>query len=211
MNSLQLNLTKPGDATQKLSLNLSKGASFKARLSWDGATDLDLHALVAVNTGNGAKVSSFGDILSTYNVQRTISGQSQGTLPLAADKTFSIYGGALTHSPDAIDGHAQGDDEFVIIYPDRLTPPANGVLEIPLVATIHPQTPGRNFSQVQNAHLIIEDEHGKVLLDVSLSKDFAEFVGVQVGSVVIEAGQSSYANIGVGFKTDFNDVLGFFS
>lgn len=211
MPNLQLNLTKPGDIAPKLALNLSKGGLFKVRLSWDGDTDLDLHALVAVNSGHGAKVSSFDDILSSYNVKRVVRGQEAGTLPLAADKTFSIYGGALTHSPDATDGNKQGDDEYVTIYPDRLTPPAAGVLEIPLVAMIHPKKEGRKFAHVQNARVSIEDEHGKVLLDVSLSSQFADFIGVQMGSIMIETSGASFVGVGIGFNSDFNEVLGHFS
>ncbi len=211
MPALKLNLTKPGDVAPKLALNLSKGGMFKVRLAWDGDTDLDLHALVAVNAGHGAKVSSFDDILSPYNVKRVIRGQETGSLPLAADKSFSIYGGALTHSPDATDGNKQGDDEYVTILPDRLSPPSVGVLEIPLVAMIHPQKAGRKFAHVQNARVAIEDENGRVLLDVSLSSQFGEFVGVQMGSIMIEPSGSSFVAIGVGFNSDFNEVLGHFS
>jgi tellurium resistance protein TerD len=211
MSKLQLNLSKPGDVTQKLALNLDKGARFKVRLSWDGTTDLDLHALVAVNTGAGAKVSSLDDILSTYNVQRTISGQQTGSLPLAADKTFSVHGGALTHSPDATDGNKAGDDEYVIIQPDRLTPPPGGAIEIPLVALIHQQSNGRTFRDVQNARVIIEDARGNEVLNVSLSAQFSEFIGVQMGSIMVESTGSSFAAIGVGFNGDFNSVLGHFS
>jgi tellurium resistance protein TerD len=211
MSKLQLNLSKPGDVTQKLALNLDKGERFKVRLSWDGGTDLDLHALVAVNTGAGAKVSSFEDILSPYNVLRTIRGQQTGTLPLAADKTFSVHGGALVHSPDATDGNLEGDDEYVTIQPDRLTPPAGGAIEIPLVAMIHPQTTGRTFRDVKNARVIIENNRGVELLNVSLSDQFGEFIGVQMGAIMVEASGSSFAAIGVGFNEDFNQVLGHFS
>lgn len=211
MPSLQLNLTKPGDVAPKLALNLNKGERFKVRLAWDGGADLDLHALVAVNTGAGAKVSSLDDILSTYNVQRNIRGAAQGHLPLAADKTFSVHNGALMHSPDATDGTASGDDEFVTIQPDRLVPPAAGVIEIPLVAMIHPQSAGRKFAQVQNAHVIIENAAGQVLLDVSLSAQFGEFVGVQMGSILVESSGATFHAVGTGFNSDFNEVLGYFS
>lgn len=211
MPALQLPLTKPGDVTTKLALNLNKGGMFKVRLAWDGDTDLDLHALVAVNSGAGAKVSTFEDVLSAYNVKRVIRGQEVGTLPLAADKSFSIYGGALVHSPDATDGVREGDDEFVNIYPDRLPKPAVGVLEIPLVAMIHPQKVGSKFAHVQNARVIIEDETGKSLLDVSLSNQFGEFIGVQMGSIMIEPSGASFVAIGVGFNSDFNEVLSHFS
>lgn len=211
MPSLQLNLTKPGDTAPKLTLNLNKGERFKVRLTWDGDTDLDLHALVAVNTGAGAKVSAFDDILSPYNVQRVIRGQATGTLPLAADKTFSVHGGAVVHSPDATDGFKEGDDEWVSIQPDRLTPPAAGAIEIPLVAMIHPQSAGRTFRDVKNARVVIENAAGQELLNASLSSQFGEFMGVQMGSIMIDAAGASFVGIGVGFNTDFNQVLAHFS
>lgn len=211
MSALQLNLTKPGDVAVKLALNLDKGERFKVRLSWDGATDLDLHALVAINMGAGAKVSSFDDILSPYNVKRTIRGQVQGTLDKAPDGTFKIYGGALVHSADATDGGIDGDDEWVTIQPDRLNPPAGGAIEIPLVAMIHPQNTGNKFRNVKNARVIVENGQGVELLNVVLSDQFGDFVGVQMGSIMVEASGSSFAAIGVGFNSDFNEVLGHFS
>ena len=211
MASLQLNLTKPGEDAPKLSLSLDKGEMFKVRLSWDGDTDLDLHAMSAVNTGNGAKVSSFGDILSTYNVKRTIRGQEVGTLVKSADGTFQIHNGAMVHSSDATDGSQAGDDEWVIVHPDRLSPPASGAIEIPLVAMIHPQSVGNTFSKVKNARVVVENSQGQELLNVSLSDQFGEFIGVQMGSVMIEASGSSFVAVGVGFNSDFNQVLGHFS
>ncbi|CAB3754053.1 TerD family protein [Paraburkholderia humisilvae] len=212
MSSLVLNLTKPGDEAPKLALNLSKGDLFKVRLSWDGDTDLDLHAFVATNTGGGAKVSSLDDILSTYNVVRTVSGQQVGTIAQAADRTFSIRGGALVHSPDARDGNADGDDEYIVIQPDRLAPPAAGQLEIPLIAMIHPQSSGKTFKSVANPRVIVEDGNGRPLLNVSLSTEFGQFVGVHMGSIVIENdGASSFEGIAAGFNVDFNGVLEHFS
>jgi tellurium resistance protein TerD len=46
---------------------------------------------------------------------------------------------------------------------------------------------------------------------VSLSDQFGEFVGVQMGSIMVEASGSSFAAIGAGFNEDFNQVLGHFS
>src|SRR5574343_961871 len=124
MASLVLSLTKEGDAPKKLSLNLRKEDRFTIRLSWEGANDLDLHALVCVNTGNGAKASSLDDILSTYNVARRIDGQMVGTLPIAADGTFSVHGGALVHSADADNGDKLDIAEWIPVTPGKLTPPA---------------------------------------------------------------------------------------
>jgi tellurium resistance protein TerD len=211
MAALVLNLTKPEDVVEKLVLNLDKGERFRVRLSWDGDVDLDLHAFVAINVGQGAKVSSFADILSTYNVKRVIRGQAAGTLEKKADGTFEIYAGALVHSPDALDGSASGDDEWVSIQPDSLNPPAGGAIEIPLLATIHPQNSGRTFRDVKNARFIVENAAGQELLNVSLSEQFAEFVGVQGGSIMVEASGSSFAAVGVGFNKDFNQVLSHFA
>lgn len=211
MGSLVLNLSKPGDAAQKLALNLSKGEQFKVRLSWDGDTDLDLHAIVTVNTGDGAKASSLDDILSTYNVKRVIRGQEVGTLTLGSDRTFSIHDGALVHSPDARDGSADGDDEYILIKPDLLMRPTSGQIEIPLLAMIHPQSSSKKFKSVANARVIIEDSDGQQLLDASLSSQFGEYIGVQMGSIVIDGSGSSFVAIAAGFNTDFNGVLGHFS
>jgi tellurium resistance protein TerD len=211
MAALQLNLTKPEDVVQKLSLSLDKGERFKVRLSWEGDVDLDLHAFVAVNVGQGSKVSSFDDILSTYNVKRVIRGQAVGTLEKKPDGSFEIYAGALVHSPDALDGSATGDDEFVTIQPDRLNPPVGGAIEIPLLATIHPQNSGKTFRDVKNARFIIENSLGEEQMNVSLSDQFGEFVGVQGGSIMVEQSGSSFALIGVGFNNDFNQVLAHFS
>lgn len=211
MTALTLNLTKPGDAAPKLALNLDKGERFKVRLAWEGQTDIDLHALVCVNRGAGAKASSFDDILSTYNVRRRIGNQEVGTLTKAADGSFEIHGGALRHSPDATDGDQLDVDEWVEIDPGRLRAPADGVIEIPLVAMIHPQSQGHTFGGVRNALVIVENASGSELLRAGLSSQFADFVGVQMGSVMIDAGGAHFVAVGVGFNGDFNSVLGHFS
>jgi len=210
--NLVLNLTKPGEAAPKLKLNLSKGERFTARLSWDGATDIDLHAIVCTNEGAGAKASSLDDILSTYNVRRRIAGEEVGTLDKKPDGTFEVHGGALVHSADALDGQLDGVDEWIRIDPSRLAKPAVGVIEIPLVSMIHPQAGARRFRDVQNATVSIVNGSGNELMRASLSSQFAEFVGVQMGSIMIDAtGQANFVAVGVGFNSDFNDVLGHFS
>lgn len=213
MSKLQVNLSKPGDKAPKLALNLSKGDLFRVRLSWDGEADLDLHALHAVNYGDGgsSKVSSMEDILSTYNVQRKVRGGVVGELVKAPDGSFAIYGGAMKHSPDATDGNAHGDDEWVEINPGRLNPPAGGAIDIPLIAMIHPQGTGRTFKDVVNARVIIEDADGKVLFDVSLSDQFDTFIGVQMGSILVSDEGSHFTPAGTGFNSDFNEVLAHFS
>lgn len=214
MSSLVLNLTKPNEiaSAPKLQLNLKKGASFTIKLSWDGKTDLDLHAIACTNTGDDAKVTALEDILSTYNVERKIGSDVVGTLKKNSDGSFEIRGGALRHSPDATDGLADGDDEWIRIDPSRLTAPANGVIEIPLITMIHPQSAGAKFANVQNAKVSVIDVDNNVMMSATLSNQFGEFVGVQMGSIIIEPnGSSSFAQVGVGFNGDFNSVIGNFS
>lgn len=215
MTTLTLPLIKEGEVPKKLSLNLVKDEKFKIRASWSGKADLDLHALVAANTGTGAKVSSFADVLSTYNVKRQIQGQWFGALEKAADGTFSVYGGALVHSKDAQDGDniaGAEPDEWIVVDPTKLPRPTEGVLEIPLVVMIHPQSMGNRFAQVPDACVIIENNMGQPLLTAKLSDQFGDFVGAQLGSIMISADKGAeFVAVGVGFNGDFNAVLGHFS
>lgn len=213
MTNLVLNLTKPGETAPKLQLNLKKGEKFTVKLGWSGKTDLDLHAIVCENTGSGAKVTALEDILSAYNVIRKISGQTFGTLPLNADKTFEVRNGALKHSPDATDGDViADDDEWIVVDPAKLVAPSNGVIEIPLISMIHPQSAGLKFRDTQDAKVTILNADNQVLLSATLSSQFGEFVGVQMGSIIIEPnGVSTFAQVGVGFDCDFNSVIGNFA
>jgi tellurium resistance protein TerD len=209
MSSLVLNLTKPGDVTQKLQLNLEKDEEFKVRLMWKGSTDLDLHALVTYSTNENepAKASSFEDVLSPYNLKRIIRGQEYGILVPDADGSFSIHGGALMHGPDVIGG----GEEWLLVRPTKLIVPTGGRIEIPLLSMIHPQGKGKTFGLVDSAGVIIENSNGDEVLNASLSKQFASYFGVQMGSIVVDANGSWYESVGVGFNSDFNGVLGHFS
>jgi tellurium resistance protein TerD len=211
MSTLHLNLTKPGETPRKLALNLTKAERFKVRLGWEGTTDLDLHALVCINHGDGAKASSFEDILSTYNVRRRIGGSEVGTLVKRSDGSFAVHDGALVHSPDATDGNTLEVDEWIDIDPARLTPVPGAVLEIPLIAMIHQATPTKRLRDVQQAWVSIDNVAGTTLLKVQLSQQFAEFVGVQAGSIMMDATGTHFVPVGVGFNGDFNSVLEHFS
>lgn len=168
---------------------------------------------MALNTGDGAKISDPYDLLSTYNVKHKSRGVEYGVLDLAPDRSFRIRNGAVVHSPDARDGSADGDDEFIIVRPDLFAPPAPGQqLELPQIAMIHPQLSGITFSSVQNPRVIIEDGDGKPLLDAALSTEFGGFVGVHMGSIIVDSdGVSSFVAMAQGFNVDFNGVLARFS
>lgn len=211
MTKLVLNLTKPGDSVNKLSLNLNKGELFVIRLSWEGQTDLDLHALHCVNKGAGAKLSSAEDILSPYNTRRKINNTVVGLIEKNSDGTFSIHGGAYSHSADATDGDKAEIDEWIKVDPTKISCAPGEVIEVPLISMIHPQSGGKTFRDVRNAVVAIQNSAGRELMRAALSDQFGEFVGVQMGSIMIDTNGPVFAPVGVGFNGDFNSVLEHFS
>ena len=208
--ALTLSLTKDTDSASKLSLDLRKQEPFRVTLSWEGSSDLDLHAFHCVNTSGKATVSSFDDVLSTYNVRRKVRGQEVGHLQKSADGSFQIHGGALRHSPDATDGDRAEIDEYITVDTSLLNPPAGGHIEIPLIAMIHPQSGAKKFKDVFKPEIVITGDDGRELLRVNLSTEFGEFVGVQLGAILVSQTDVQFASIGVGFVQDFNEVLSYF-
>lgn len=217
---LTLNLQKPNAApVRRLQLSLNKGARFDVKLEWDCKADheddVDLHALEAVNSGNGAKVSALENILSTYNTTRM---SRTGALESNADGSFATPSGGLAHSGDI---RVQGSKAEVLTI-DGSKVPAD-VNEIPLFATVHKADHGEGheeehddddeaaFADIDICTVTISDESGRVLGQYRLSDEFGEFNVVQLGSVMLAPrGGWEYVPVGVGFKGDFNDVLGNF-
>lgn len=196
---LTLSLKKPGDQVAPLTLNLAKPRRFSVELYWDSTHDLDAHALLATNDGQGAKVTSLEQILSTYN---------QGSLKKNPDKSFSTPDGAVTHSGDARDGTRQDVDETITIDGAKL--PA-GVNEVPIFVTIHPSKSAK-FSQVMDAGIRIKDDTGAVLCEYRLSDQFGEFDAVQMGSLILDPNKGwQFSPAGSGFNGDFNFILSHFS
>jgi tellurium resistance protein TerD len=215
--ALKVNVTK-ATQRQSLSLNTSKAETVTVFLNWSGSADLDLHALFACQTPNGAKVTDFDEILSTYNVIRKVRENGQmvevGTLPLNPDGTFGIFNGALLHSKDALNGDAGTDDEWIKINPS-LFPARSAPIEIPLVAMIHNQPPNnKTFADITDAAVKVVSSTGNVLLDVSLTgQEFAGYNGVQLGAFTIDPNNGSLVfvtQVSV-FKGEFNAVLEVYS
>lgn len=201
---LKLPLGKPGDTTPKLKLSLNKGARFTVELAWDSAHDLDAHALLATNSGNGAKVSSFEGVLSTYNSKKT---NPAGLLVTNANGSFSTTCGALTHSGDQRTGLNMDVDETITIDGSKV---ADGINEIPIFVTIHPGK-AATFAEVQKASITIKDDSGKVLGAYELTGEFAKFNAVQMGSLLRSESGWDFTAVGSGFAGDFNTVLEHFS
>ncbi len=200
---LTLPLVKAGQTPGKLQLKLSKGARFTIELAWDSPHDLDAHALLATNSGNGAKVTGFEQVLSTYNATKS---NPEGTLVNNADGSFSTPCGALTHSGDSRTGVAKDVDEVITIDGSKV---AAGVNEIPIFVTIHQGQ--KTFAEVKKASITIKDETGNTLGSFQLTSEFAGFNAVQMGSLILGASGWEFSIVGVGFNGDFNTVLGHFS
>ncbi|MAE82739.1 MAG: stress protein [Flammeovirgaceae bacterium] len=202
---LEMKLQKPGDSVPKLSLSLKKESIFNIELSWDSTADVDAHALLARNNGDGAKVNTFDQILSTYNCKST---NPAGTLVSNSDGSFSTPCGSLTHGGDSRDGTTQDVDETILIDGSKIK---NGENEILVFVTIHAPH-GKKFSEVKEAKITIKDDAGTVLCEYMLSSEFASFDAVQMGSIILtEDSTFQFHPVGVGFNGDFNRILSTFS
>lgn len=205
--ALTLGLTKPGDApAPKLSLNLRKGERFTVELFWDSPHDLDAHAFLAFNSGDGAKVSRLENILSTYNVWR--QNKPEGVIKANPDKTFGTPCGSLLHSGDSLTGVNKDIDETITIDGSKIPADVN---EIPIFVMIHAEAAPATFAQVKHAGIRIKDSGGKMLAEYELSTEFAQFNGVQMGSLFLGDKGWEFSAMGVGFSGDFNGILGQFS
>lgn len=218
---LTLSLEKPGSRpAPKLRLSLNKGAKFSVQIAWDCAADhqddLDIHALEAANDGNGAKVTSLEQVLSTYNT-RKMSPQT-GVLPTAPDGSFSTPSGGLRHSGDV---RMQGQESETITIDGSKLP--DGINEIPLFATVHKADHGEGhedgdeeeeeaaFADIERCTVTITSEDGTELGSYQLSQEFGEFNVVQLGSLMLDRNGWEYAPVGRGFTGTINDVLAHFS
>jgi tellurium resistance protein TerD len=146
-------------------------------------------------------------------VLRTIRGQTEGTIKPNADGTYEVHGGALVHSKDAVNGLADGVDEWLRVRPSRFARPASGTIEVPIVVMTHHDDPSKRptFRQAQNLRLEIVDAHGALVEQVNVSQAFGEFNSLHGGSLVIDDGGCHYVSQGSGFQGDINTVLSYFS
>ncbi len=205
--ALTLSLEKPGAPASKLRLSLTKSSRFTVTLAWKcehaHVHDVDVHALEARNSGDGAKVGGLEGILSTYNTK--LMNPKGGVLETRPDGSFATPSGALLHSPDI---REQGSSESIVVDGSRI--PA-GVNEIPIFVTIHSRGERETFEEVMDARISIADDSGTELGAYQLSDEFKEFNVVQFGSLLLGDDVWEYAPVGRGFVGDLNDVLAQFS
>lgn len=214
---LTLPLEKPGATSRKLQLSLNKGARFKVEVRWecdaDHADDVDVHALEAVNDGDGAKVTELSAVLSTYNTTRM--NPRGGVLQTNADGSFQTPSGGLAHSGDM---RVQNNSESIVIDGSKIPPRVN---EVPILVTVHEADHGVDrddedehepaFGDIELCVITLTDDIGRELGAYQLSSEFKDFNVVQLGSLLLGPNGWEYAAVGRGFNGDFNDVLAHFS
>jgi tellurium resistance protein TerD len=196
---LILDLLKPGEEAPKLFLDLGKDI-FTFDLFWESDEDLDAHALLATNSGRGAKITTVTRLLSAYSIKA-------GGVVINDDGSFSTPEGALTHSGDARTG-TDGDGEIITINGVKIPHDVN---DIPFFVTIH-KAGSSTFASVKNAGIRIKDDLGNVLGEYNLSSQFSKFNAVQMGNLMRRPNGWEYVINATGFTArDFNDILKQFS
>ena len=125
-----LPLVKEGETPKKFSLSLAKPARFSVELFWESVHDLDGHVLLAHNDGNGAKITDFAQVLSTYNPNLPLADGSSFTRTSGDKRPFTTPCKSLHHSGDARSGIGAAVDEIISI--DGSSIPA-GVNELPII------------------------------------------------------------------------------
>lgn len=217
---LTLALDKPGLKAPKLVLSLNKGARFTVTVAWscnaDHQDDVDIHALAARNTGDGARVQALEDVLSTYNTKRM--NPSGGVLPNNPDGSFQTPDGGLSHSGDK---RVQNNSESIVIDGAKLAP---GVNEVPIFATVHEadhggqhaeeaeeDEEGAAFGDIDLCTITLTDDSGREIGSYRLSDEFRQFNAVQLGNIMLGPQGWEYVAVGRGFNGTLNDVLAHFS
>lgn len=202
-----LPLIKEGDVPKKFSLNLAKPARFAVEVFWESPHDLDGHVLLATNSGNGAKITDFAQVLSTYNPNLPLVDGSAPSRVSGDKRPFMTPCRSLRHSGDARTGIGATLDE-VILIDGGLIPP--GVNELPIFVTIHPSQWAK-FADVKEAGIRIKNDQNVILGEFKLTDQFGQFDAVQMGSLLLGQNGWEYVAAGAGFNGDFNTILSHFS
>ena len=157
MSSLVLN--------KNSSINLSKAIKaltvYRVGLSWDESADLDAVALLL--GANGKLAHPIQDSMAYYG-NATANKHKNPENPVAG----------LTHSGDARDGSAAGDDETITIDTTKVT--ADRIL---IAVTSYSDNEPVRFSAAANPVAKLYDDKGEVLVEVKLDQNAAFSTSVE--------------------------------
>lgn len=154
-------------------INLSKSAgkmtTYKFGLSWDANTDLDASALII---GRDGKVVQPDELNVAY--YGNAPGNNNGIAPNPV--------AGLTHSGDARDGSAAGDDETITIDTTKV----NGD-RILIAVTSYSETDPVVFAAAAAPLAKLYDDKGNVLVEVKLDENAAFSTGMEFVEIFKDA------------------------
>lgn len=162
-------------------INLSKAAAgltvFRFGLSWDESADLDAVALVVDE--NGKLFPPADQNIAYYgNCTGNKSGNAENPVP------------GLTHSGDARDGAAEGDDETITIDTSKLTKD-----RVVIAVTSYSETGAVPFAASANPVAKLYGNDGNVLLEVKLDENAAFSTAVVFAELRKVNGEWIFTNI----------------
>lgn len=147
--------------TKGQSLNMTKSmktlTTYKLGLSWDANSDLDA---VAVILNDAGKIVKPEDAHVAYYGNCTGNKFGQPENPVAG----------ITHSGDARDGSAAGDDETITIDTSKLPADVSKVL---IAVTSYSEADPVPFGAAANPVAKMYDDKGTVLFEVKLDQNAA--------------------------------------
>lgn len=171
-----LNLAK--NASINLTKALASVTKFAIGLSWDAATDLDASALKLTQQG---KIKSPDEQNVAY--YRNATGNPYG------EKENPVSG--ITHSGDARDGFASGDDETITIDGTALVDGDIILIAITSFSDGQPQPFGNAAKPVAKLY----DQNNNVLVEVKLNEDAAFSTAIEFVELRKENGEIKFTNL----------------
>lgn len=174
-----------------MALNLAKNSSinitkalpgltkFAIGLSWDANTDLDASALAL--GANGKVIEPQEENVSYY---RNATGNPYG------EKENPVPG--ISHSGDARDGSASGDDETITIDTSTLRA---GTERVVVAITTFSEGEPVVFGNAAKPVAKLYDQNGKVLVEVKLDENAAFSTAMEFVEIVKENGNWIFRNL----------------
>lgn len=167
--------------SKNASINLSKAVAsllvYKFGLSWDESADLDAVALV---------VGADGKLVTPHDKNLCYYGNAPGNNNGNAANPVS----GLSHSGDARDGAADGDDETITIDTTKLVGD-----RVVIAVTSYSEAGPVPFAAAANPVAKLYDDKGEVLLEIKLNEDAAFSTAVAFVELSKTNGEWSIKNL----------------
>ena len=165
------------------SINITKAlpglTKFAIGLSWDADSDLDASAL-ALNANGKILQPDEQNVAYYRNASANPYGEKENPVP------------GITHSGDARDGSASGDDETITIDTSALRSDTQRIM---IAITTFSEDEAHVFGNAANPVAKLYDASGKVLVEVRLNEDAAFSTAMQFVELVKENGNWIFKNL----------------